>query len=186
MEKLILENKEFIIRNFCEDDIYKPEKLLSYINNLINDFDAMITLRVKKTAEQEKKWLMDMLSMIRNSRMIMLIAEFDDQIVGGAEISFCPEYKEYKYKEHIYEFNISIIKDCRGYGLGSYLLSRIIDMAKKNLKPKPAMIKLSVFANNEHAIALYQKHGFNTVFRISNQFKFNGQLVDEIIMSKFI
>ncbi|MEK9150888.1 MAG: GNAT family N-acetyltransferase [Patescibacteria group bacterium] len=181
MERLILKDKEFIIRNFYEDDIYKPKKLLSFIDNMIDDSDAMITLRVRKTTEQEKEWFMDMLSAIRNSRMAMLIAEFNDRIVGGAEISFCSECEE-----HIAEFNISIIKDYRSYGLGSYLLSRITDIAEKNLKPKPTIIKLSVFSNNEHAIALYQKYGFDIVSRIPNRFESNGRFVDEIIMLKFI
>lgn len=180
MEKLILGSKEFIIRNFCEDDLCRPEKFFAYINNLIDDSNAMIPLRVKKTLEQEKGWLMDMLSIVKLSRMAILVAEFDDLIVGGAEVSLCPGRKE-----HIAEFSISIIKDYRGCGLGSYLLSRIISMAEK-LKPKPMIIRLSVFSGNKHAIALYQKYGFKIIACIPNQFEFDGQLVDEIIMLKFI
>jgi len=48
VEKLILRGKEFIIRNFCEDDLCRPDKFLAYINNLIDDPSAMIPLRVKK------------------------------------------------------------------------------------------------------------------------------------------
>lgn len=179
MEKLILRGKEFIIRNFCEDDLRRPDKFLAYINNLIDDSSAMIPLRVKKTLEQEKEWLTDMLSIVMLSRMVILVAECDDKIVGGAEVSLCPERKE-----HIAEFSISIIKDYRGYGLGSHLLSEIIGMAEKNLKPKPTTIRLSVFSSNKHAIALYQKHGFKMTARIPNQFEFGGQLIDEIIMLK--
>lgn len=180
MEKLVLRGKEFIIRNFCEDDLYKPEKFFTYIDNLINDSSAMIPIRVKKTSEQGKEWLMDMLSIVRLSKMVVLVVEFDDKIVGGAEVSL------YTGHEHIAEFSISIIKDYRGCGLGSHLLSRIINMAEKNLKPKPTVIRLSVFSSNKNAIALYQKHGFKIISRMPNQFEFNGQLVDEIIMSKFI
>ncbi len=181
MEKLILKGKEFIIRNLCEDDICKPEKLLAYINNIIDDSSAIIPLRVRKTLEQEKEWLMDMLSMLRLSKMVILVAKFNDLIVGGAEVSFFSERKK-----HIAEFSISIIKDYRGCGLGSHLLSRIIGVAKENLKPKPTIIRLSVFSSNKHAIALYQKHGFKITARIPDRFEFGNQFVDEIIMSKFI
>jgi len=180
VEKLILKGKEFIIRNFCEDDLCRPDKFLAYINNLIDDSSAMIPLRVKKTLEQEKEWLTDMLSIVMLSRMVILVAERDNKIVGGAEISLCPERKE-----HIAEFSISIIKDYRGCGLGSYLLSKIIGMAE-SLKPKPTTIRLSVFSSNKHAIALYQKHGFRMTARIPNQFEFGGQLIDEIIMLKIM
>lgn len=181
MEKLILRDKKFIIRNFCEDDIYKPKKILLYINNMIDDSDAMITLRMQKTEEQEKKWLIDMLLLLRNSRMVMSVAEFDDQIIGGAEISFCSEQEK-----QIADFSISIIKNYRGYGLGSYLLLKVIDTAKKDLKPKPTAIRLNVFANNKRAISLYQKYGFNIVSRRLNRFEFNGRFIDEIIMLKSV
>lgn len=185
MEKLILGGKEFIIRNFCEDDVYKPAKLLAYINNLIDDSGAMIPLRMRKIPKQEREWLMDMLSIVRLSRMVILFAESDDKIVGGAEVSLYSWRKEHR-KEHIAEFSISIIKDYRGCGLGSHLLSRIIGMTEKNLKPKPTIIRLSVFSSNQYAIALYQKHGFKIISRISNRFEFDGQFVDEIIMLKSI
>ncbi len=181
MERFILGGKEFAIRNFCEDDLRSPEKFLAYINNIADDPSAMISIREKKTLEQEKEWLIDMLSIVKISKMVLLVVEFDDLIVGGAEVSLCPGCQE-----HVAEFSISIIKDYRGIGLGSYLLPRIIDMAEKSLRPNPKIIRLTVFSSNKHAIALYHKYGFETVACIPNQFEFDGQIVDEIIMLKFI
>lgn len=181
MQKLILKDKEFIIRNFRNDDSERPDKFLAYINNLIEDSEAMISLKMKKTLEQEKEWVANTLSLVKLSRMVVLIAERNDLIVGQTAVSLCPERKE-----HIAELGISVIRDYRGYGLGPYLLSKILYMAEESLRPKPIMIRLSVFSSNERAISLYQKHGFEIIARIPKQLEFNGQFVDEIVMLYYI
>ena len=67
-------------------------------------------------------------------------------------------------------------------GLGYLEDIEIIKLAKKDLKPKPKIIRLGVFPTNKPAISLYKKLGFKKVARVPRQFQYKGKLVDEIIM----
>ena len=57
-----------------------------------------------------------------------------------------------------------------------------IKMAKKELRPSPKVIMLSVYVNNIPAIKLYKKIGFKKAARIPKQVQYNGKLIDEFIM----
>lgn len=61
-----------------------------------------------------------------------------------------------------------------------------IKLAKKELKPKPRIIRLSVFANNKPAIGLYRKIGFKKVASVPKQLQYKGRLIDEIIMLLYL
>jgi len=84
------------------------------------------------------------------------------------------------------EFGITIRKDYRRIGLGNYLMKEIIKLAKKELKPKPKIIRLSVFSNNKPAINLYKKHGFKKVAVIPDQLQYKGRLVDQAVMLLYL
>lgn len=113
----------------------------------------------------------------KKQKRVFLVAEENNKIVGTASIHLSPGRQE-----HIGNFGITIQKGYRGMGLGSYLMGEIIKLAKKELKPKPKIIRLSVFQTNKRAIRFYQKFGFKRVAEIPKQIKFKGKLVDEIIM----
>lgn len=61
------------------------------------------------------------------------------------------------YENCIANLGIGLRQDYRGLGLGSHLMSFIIELAKKR---KVKEIRLSVYADNCRAIALYCKYGF--------------------------
>lgn len=182
MEKITLRGKEFIIRNLCENDYERPEKLLNYINGLIGDGSAMLfSTTEKSTIDEEKGWIKKTLLAMASFKVVMLVAELNNSIVGESVVMLCTERKE-----HVAELGISIIKDYRGFGLGKYLLQRIIGIAKNVLIPRPKMIRLSVFSTNKTAISLYQGVGFEIVASIPGQFEFDGRFVDEIVMVRFL
>ena len=56
--------------------------------------------------------------------------------------------------------NIAIQKDFQGKGLGNKLLSQVIDYVKTQ---NGALVFLEVMHQNESAIRLYEKKGFNAV-----------------------
>jgi len=58
----------------------------------------------------------------------------------------------------------------------------ILKLAKKELKPKPKIIRLSVFSTNKPAISLYKKIGFKIVAKIPKQISYKGKFIDEVIM----
>ncbi|MCG8529957.1 MAG: GNAT family N-acetyltransferase [Desulfovibrionales bacterium] len=83
-----------------------------------------------------------------------LVAEIDGEIVGqiGLQLMQTPR------RRHVAEFGIGVKDEFQGKGVGSKLLAAAIDLAENwaNIQ----RIELTVFTDNESAIALYQKHGF--------------------------
>lgn len=110
-----------------------------------------------------------------------MIAEHDSKIIGLTDIKLM-----HYAKKHIGNFGISIRREYRGIGLGKYLMSEIIKLAKKELKPKPKIIQLEVYVNNKPAIALYKKMGFKTMAKVPKQVQWKGKLIDVFIMQKYL
>lgn len=181
MKKIVLKGKEFIVRSFSENDLNYSEKFLSYVNDLIDDPEAIVSFKQKKTIEEEKKWLESVLHQVRLSKMIMLVAENENRIVGGSAVSLLSECRD-----HVAEIGISILKDFRNHGLGSFLLKEIIHGAKDQLKPRPSIIRLSTFSVNRNAVSFYESNGFRAVACIPKQFQFRGEFVDEVVMLYFV
>ncbi len=61
------------------------------------------------------------------------------------------------YENCVASLGIGVRQDYRGLGLGSHMMKFIIELAKKR---KVKEIRLSVYADNCRAIALYCKYGF--------------------------
>ena len=109
--------------------------------------------------------------------MIVLTAEHKGKIVGSTQVN-----AGWGRQSHVGDFGISVRKGYRRIGLATYLGKEVIKLAKKELKPAPEIIKLSVYSANKPALKLYTKLGFKKVAKIPNQAKVKGKLVDEIIM----
>ena len=99
---------------------------------------------------------------------VELIALIDAKVVGTAGIKAVG--KKYKVK-HRAEFGISILKDYWGRGIGRVLTECCIDCARK---AGYVQLELSVVADNERAIRMYQKAGFKEYGR--NPKGFNSRL----------
>ena len=111
----------------------------------------------------------------------MLIAKDKNKIVGEVEINL-----GIGRKEHIGTYGINIRKEYRKMGFGNYLTGKIIDMAKKELYPKPKIIRLGVFSTNKPAISLYKKYGFKKVGLFPKQFRYKNKFYDELIMFLYL
>jgi len=168
--------KKVTIRKASKRDLKKISKFQDYINSLIKE-RAQISLNKKVSLKEERKWLEGRLKNINNHRAVSLIAESDNIVVGNAGIDL-----RLGSQSHVGEFGITIRQGYRGMGLGKYLMKEIIKLAKKELKPRPKIIRLSVFSTNKPAISLYKKMGFKKAAVIPKQFQFQKRLVNEIVM----
>lgn len=177
---MIFGDKEIIIRSLSQNDIKNVKKFQSFINSLAEE-DVQISSNERMSFKKEADWLKGHLEKIKKKKSVSLIAEYKKEIVAKTEI----ELNKGK-KEHVGELGISILKDFRGIGLGKYLMNEIIKTAKVKLKPKPSVIRLSVFATNKPAISLYKKCGFVKVASIPKQLRHKGRLVDENIMLLYL
>ena len=142
---------------------------------------AMILVDEKIYLKKEKKWLKDMISAVKNKKIVYLFAEENNKIIGSTEI------KLYEGRQnHIGEFGIAIRNGYRRIGLGKYLTNEIIKLSKKKFKRKIKIIKLMVDSVNKPAQKLYLKCGFKKVARIPKQVQYKGKLIDEFIMLKYL
>ncbi|MDD5750730.1 MAG: GNAT family N-acetyltransferase [Candidatus Pacebacteria bacterium] len=181
MKRKVMPVKEFKgkkinIRSLDTADLKRAKDFQCFINSLIGE-DAKLLINRKQSLKDEKEWIKGETKNIKAKKTLCLVAESEGKIIANANISL----EKYR-KAHIGEFGICIKNGWRGMGLGGYLMARIIEMAKKDLKPKPKFIKLGVFANNKPAIGLYEKMGFRAVSRVPKQFQYKGKLIDEIVM----
>lgn len=176
LKKFNLENIK--IRKISQSDLKRVREFQKYINSLIEE-EAMILLKKKKGYKEEEKWLKEELKNVKNKKEIMLIAEDNNKIVGISAIKLREERQN-----HIGELGISIKKEYRGMGLGKKLMAKVLELARKELRPRPKIIRLSVLSENKIAQNLYKKFGFKIVAKIPKQIQYKGRLLDEIIMIK--
>lgn len=81
------------------------------------------------------------------------VAIHDDEVVGWVDITPSPRVTN----RHIGTLGMGIIAAYRGRGLGSRLLAAAIEHAWNTGLTR---LQLDVLVNNQRAIALYEKHGF--------------------------
>ena len=143
--------------------------------------DETFIIYKKQTLKDEKEFLEKNIKCVRDKKRVCLLAEHNNKIIAITGIELGRERSN-----HVGTFGISIRNGYRGMGLGKYMASEIIKLAKEKLSPKPKIIRLEVFTSNEPAIALYKKMGFKIVAKIPKQMQHKGKLVDEFVMLKFL
>ena len=107
-----------------------------------------------------------------------LTATYQDNIVGVADIS-----RMKRRSKHVGYLAISLSSEYREEGIGSELIQTLCELGKKI---GFQMVELAVYSVNERGIHVYEKVGFVEVGRIPKKALFHGELVDEIIMVKFL
>jgi len=178
MKIKIFKGKKIKIKKLAKNDLKSVKEFVDFVNSLVKE-EAQILFNKKISLKEEKKWIKDENNDIKGKKIVVLLAKDENKIVGITDIKL-----ERGRRNHIGQFGISIRNGYRGLGLGKYLMKEILKLAKKELKPKPKFIRLSVFSTNKIAQNLYKKFGFKQVARIPQQLQYKGKLVDEIVMIK--
>ena len=183
MEKMIAKifgEKEIRIRSFLESDLQRVKEFQEFINSLVEE-DAKILLGKKASLDNEKDFLTGTLKRMKLKKQIFLVAEHNENIIGTVSIKL-----EIERQEHIGSLGIAIKNGYRGIGLGKYLMNEIIELAQKELDPKPKIIGLEVYSNNKPAIALYKSLGFKKVAEIPHQVSYREELISLIVMLLYL
>lgn len=121
----------------------------------------------------DKFWSVDILKTdFQNTDSEYIVARINSEIVGFAGIKIILDTADI--------MNIAVKNNKRCLGIGSLLLSNLIDVAKQN---SCNSIMLEVNENNIAAIRLYEKFDFE---RISFRKKYYNNTYDAIIMKKIL
>ena len=166
-------NQTYIIREAVPDD---AEKMIAYLNQVGGESDHLLhggnEFLVPVEGVKRK------LAMSQESEnSIVLIALENEQIIARAELE---GYYAARIR-HKAKFSISVRKAYWNQGIGTEMINRIAEQAKKM---KIHMIELEVITDNAGAIALYHKTGFTDIGIYRDYFYVNGMYKDAIIMQK--
>ena len=168
-------NHTYIIREAVPDD---AEKMITYLNQVGGESDNLLHGENEFTVPIEG--VRRKLAMSKDSEnSIVLIALANDQIIARAELD---GYYAARIR-HRAKFSISVRKDYWNQGIGTEMIKRITEQAKKM---KISIIELEVIADNARAIALYHKTGFTDIGIYQKYFYVNGMYKDAVVMQKVL
>jgi L-phenylalanine/L-methionine N-acetyltransferase len=132
------------------------------------------TLRLPyQTAEETRHWLAK-----PEPGSPSLVAVLDSMIVGNAGLR-----RLQGRRQHVGSVGMGVHDGFVGRGIGSALLAEIVDVADNWLNIR--RLELTVYTDNQAAIALYQRFGFIEEGRLKD-FAFRaGSYVDALSMARF-
>jgi putative acetyltransferase len=108
-----------------------------------------------------------------------MVAVVGDRVVGMLGLQTFPKNPR---RKHVGTFGVSVHDDWQGKGIGTELLRAALDMADKWLNL--TRMELEVYADNEPAIRLYERFGFEREGRLRQHAFRDGQYVDSIVMAR--
>ena len=162
-----------------EANINDAEGILKYLNVVGGESDNLLfeENEFQLTVEQEKGYIE---TMRENDNALMVIGVINGEIISIAQVAAPPR----KRIVHNGELAISVKKEYWSMGIGTEIMKLLIDFAKKTGVIKN--ISLGVKSDNEKAIKLYEKMGFEKVGAHKNFFNINGVYYDEILMDLYL
>ena len=162
----------YIIREAVPDD---AEKMISYLNQVGGESDNLFhgenEFNVPIEGVRRK------LAMSKDSENSIVLE--NEKIIARAEIDgYYPARIRHRAK-----FSISVRKEYWNQGIGTEMIKRIVEQAKKM---KIRVIELEAITDNARAIALYHKMGFVDIGIYKDYFYVNGIYKDAVIMQKIL
>ncbi len=169
-----LKNKKRV--TIRQAEISDAEKLLNTIRTLVSQSDYLpkLTEEITLSIEQEEEWIN---SFLTRDNSLLLVAEYENEIIGNIDLIG----NRRKAMEHTAIIGMGLLKNWRNSGLGTALLSAIIDWSKEN--PILELIWLQVYTENELGLGLYKKMGFVENGIIKDYFKHNNRYFDNLTMT---
>ena len=109
----------------------------------------------------------------------LLVAEYGGNVVGSANL------KRYSGRRaHAGGLGIAVGDPWQGRGVGKALMAALVDLADNWLALH--RIELNVYADNERAIAFYERFGFVSEGRMRKHCIRDGDLIDSLLMARYV
>jgi len=109
----------------------------------------------------------------------LLVAEVDGRVIGNAGLHATSRSPR---RRHAGSIGMSVIDQFQGKGVGSALMTAILDIADNWLNYR--RLELTVYTDNERAIELYRKFGFEMEGTLREYSYRNGEYVDAYTMAR--
>ncbi|PLS06681.1 GNAT family N-acetyltransferase [Neobacillus cucumis] len=159
----------------------KPDDAGSFIN-LIKKVESEYEFMLlepgeRKMVEEEQKKRLEVMRKSYNSTIF--IAKEDKQLIGYL-IAMGGNAKRNKHSVYLV---IGILAEYRGRGIGTKLFEQLENWGKEHSVHR---LELTVVTQNEAALQLYKKMGFEIEGTKKQSLYIDGKFVDEYYMSKLI
>ena len=115
-----------------------------------------------------------------NPGSIMIVAFDEGELIGTGAVSVVSGKPRFAHRR---EIAISVRKDYWGKGIGTGIMNVLMDFAKKS---GAEVIELQVRSDNEAAISLYKKFGFEKIGTNEKFFKINGEFFAADYMNLYL
>jgi len=110
--------------------------------------------------ESEAAWLKKRIKQMEQGLVVLLFVEVEGKVVGNSEI----RPLETDTSKHIADFGIILREKFTGIGIGTRLMRKVIELAKKETGYK--IIQSIYFSKNKRSAALHKKLGFKEFGRL--------------------
>lgn len=166
--------QEIIIDVISVDD---AEALLTYSQQVgaETEFLTFGAEGIDLTLEQEVLRIQSILEM---DNQLMLVAKFDQKIIAVANVSTPLRNK----LSHVGEVGLSVLKEYWGQGLATMLMIELLEWVEHY--SDIVRLELDVVSDNERAIQLYQRFGFEKEATLKKAIKLSDGYhdVDKMVM----
>ena len=115
-----------------------------------------------------------------NPGSIMIVAFDEGELIGTGAVSVVSGKPRFAHRR---EMAISVRKDYWGKGIGTGIMNVLMDFAKKS---GAEVLELEVRSDNEAAISLYKKFGFEKIGTNEKFFKINGEFFAADYMNLYL
>ncbi|HQY31677.1 MAG TPA: TrmO family methyltransferase [Thermomicrobiales bacterium] len=166
---------QVVIRHSDQGDV---RAALTYFNNLSREQTFTTFQGEQLTLLDELNWFGVSTRQCAAGDAVHIVAIAGDKVIGIAEVS-----RGERVFRHRGRLGISIAPDWRGLGLGRTMLELVLAEAERTISGL-RLIQLECFATNTVAVQMYQKAGFVECGRLPGVIVYQGQYIDEIIMTR--
>jgi putative acetyltransferase len=112
----------------------------------------------------------------------LLVAEVEGELVGNAGLHSMGSMGRSARRRHAGYVGMAVRDDWHGRGVGTALMAAIVDVADNWLGYR--RLELTVYTDNESALALYRKFGFDVEGTLREYSYRNGRYVDVYTMAR--
>jgi RimJ/RimL family protein N-acetyltransferase len=176
IEVTLKDDRRVVIREAVKLD---AEELLNAINTYIpqSKFIPILKEELTQTIEEKEEWIN---SFLEFNNSLLLVVEFNNEIIGNIDLTGSRR----RIMKHTALIGMGILEEWRNSGLGTVLISLLIEWAYKN--PILELLWLQVYTDNKLGLGLYRKMGFVENGVIKDFFKQDNQYFDNLTMSKSV
>ena len=110
-----------------------------------------------------------------------LVGVINERVVGSVTVVTFPDRPR---RKHVGTIGISVHSDWQGKGVGAELMRAILDLSDNWLNL--TRLELEVYADNEAAIHLYERFGFEIEGTLRRHAFRNGEYIDSKVMGRLL